>query len=140
MKLMLGVQLALLILSVSMLRAQSPVAPKDWINPESLAQVQDPLQAQLDTGKSMVSTAWSMARVRDAELFVSYITLWEKLPVKEREILYGEQEKWLKLRKKTVLEADDGKSGQVGRLAAASEHQRMTEARMEEIKKRLPKS
>lgn len=131
--------LVFLILSVTQTHAQTQVVPKEWINLESLSEVQVPLQAQLDTGKSMVSTAWSMARVKDAELFVTYITVWEKLPAKEREVLLSEQEKWLSLRKKTVKEADDGKSGQVGRLEAASEHQRMTEARIEVLKGRLPK-
>lgn len=139
MKLILCLHVVILILSASYSQAQTQVVPKDWINPESLADVQNPLQAQLDTGKDMVSTAWSMARVRDAELFITYITVWEKLPVNEREILFKEQEKWLKLRKKAVEEANDGKSGQIGRLQAASEHQSMTEARIKEIKNRLSK-
>ncbi|CAN5743727.1 hypothetical protein BH11VER1_BH11VER1_40660 [soil metagenome] len=139
MKPIIFLPLVVLILSVTQTHAQTQVVPKEWINAESLSEVQMPLQAQLDTGKSMVSTAWSMARVKDAELFVIYITVWEKLPAKEREVLFNEQEKWLSLRKKTVKDADDGKSGQVGRLEAASEHQRMSEARIEVLKGRLPK-
>ncbi len=140
MKLILCLHVMILILSASYSQAQTQVAPKDWINSENLAEVQNPLQAQLDTGKDMVSTAWSMARVKDAELFITYINVWEKLPAKEREALYNEQEKWLKLRKKNVEAANDGKSGQIGRLQAASEHQSMTESRIKEIKMRLPKN
>lgn len=139
MKLILCLHVVFLIFSASHSQAQTQIVPKDWINPESLADVQNPLQAQLDTGKDMVSTAWSMARVRDAELFITYITVWEKLPANEREILFKEQEKWLKQRKKAVEEANDGKSGQIGRLQAVSEHQSMTEARIKEIKNRLSK-
>jgi uncharacterized protein YecT (DUF1311 family) len=128
---------AILMMSASFSQAQ--VVPKDWINPESLADVQTPLQAQLDTGKSMLSSAWSMARVRDAELFVTYVALWEKLPANERGLLFKEQENWLKKRKKAVAAADDGKSGEIGRLQTASEHQSMTEARLAELKIRLPK-
>jgi len=139
MKHILCLHAAILMMSAAFSQAQTQVIPKGWVHPESLADVQAPLQAQLDTGKSMLSTAWSMARVRDAELFVTYVTLWEKLPANEREILFGEQEKWLKQRKKAVAEADDGKSGEAGRLQAASEHQSMTEARLAELKSRLPK-
>jgi len=139
MKLLLCLHVGILMMSASFSQAQTQVTPKEWINSESLADVQNPLQAQLDTGKSMLSTAWSMARVKDAELFITYVILWEKLPANERETLFKDQEKWLKQRKKAVAESDDGKSGEVGRLQAASEYQSMTEARLVEIKKRLPK-
>ncbi|MEI6032827.1 MAG: lysozyme inhibitor LprI family protein [Verrucomicrobiae bacterium] len=139
MKLLLCLQVGILMMSASFSQGQTPVAPKEWINPESLADVQNPLQAQLDTGKSMLSTVWSMARVKDAELFITYVILWEKLPANERETLFKEQEQWLRQRKKVVAESDDGESGEVGRLQAASEYQSMTEARLVAIKKRRPK-
>ena len=120
-------------------RAEAPIVPKGWLTPESLAGAQAPLQAQLDTGVAMVPTAWSMAQVKDAELFVLYIAVCETLPAEGRETLRKEQEKWLKARAKTVAAADDGKSGQIGRLAAAAEHQTVTEARIAALKKRLPK-
>ena len=129
----------LVVLSASIAHAQTQVVPKDWIKPENLEGAQRPLQEQLDTGKDMINTAWSMARVRDAELFIAYITVWEKLPANGREALRKDQETWLKQREKAVKAADDGASGQVGRLQAASEHQEMTAARLKEIKKRLPK-
>jgi len=129
----------LLTLFAGIAHAQTQVIPKDWIKPENLEGVQRSLQEQLDTGRDMINTAWSMARAKDAELFITYIMVWEKLPATEREALRKNQETWLKQREKAVMKADDGKSGQMGRLNAASEHQEMTEARLKEIKKRLPK-
>ena len=127
------------VLAVGHACAQTPIVPKGWLTPEALAGAQVPLQSQLDTGVAMVPTAWSMAQVKDAELFVLYIAVCETLPAGGRETLRQEQEKWLKVRAKAVAAADDGKSGREGRLAAAAEHQTITEARIAELKKRLLK-
>src|ERR1700733_14958877 len=60
--------------------AQSTILPKGWITADQLEQAQVPLQKQLDTGVDMIGTAWDMAAVKDAELLVLYISLFEKLP------------------------------------------------------------
>jgi len=69
----------LFVLGIATVRAQSPIVPKGWIKLEELAHVEAPLQKQLDTGIAMLDTAWSMAMVKDAELFVVYISVYEKL-------------------------------------------------------------
>ena len=133
--------LVLLVLSLSIGRvlAQTPIVPKGWIKPERLEGALAPMQRQLDSGIAMLETAWCMADVADAELFVIYISLYEKLPAKERDALFKEQEKWLRDREKTAVGADDGKSGQIGHLQSAAEHRDTTEARIAELKARLPK-
>ena len=139
MKRLLALAVILIAASVAPSKAQSPIVPKGWIDIEQLEQALVPLQEQLDTGKAMLQTAWSMAAVKDAALFVTYIALCEKLPDKERETLRKEQEKWLGKRKKAAAAADDGKSGQIGRLQAATEFQDQTDARSTELKARLAK-
>jgi uncharacterized protein YecT (DUF1311 family) len=120
-------------------RAQSPVIPKGWLKAEDLERVEAPLQKQLDTGVAMLDTAWNMAAVKDAELFVVYVSVFEKLAEPERAALRKEQEAWLKRREKAAAAADDGKSGQIGHLQSASEHQDWTQKRIVELKKRLAK-
>jgi uncharacterized protein YecT (DUF1311 family) len=139
MKSILCLVLLVLSLSVGRVHAQTSIVPKGWIKPERLEGALVPMQKQLDTGIAMLATAWSMADVADAELFVIYIDLYEKLPAKEREALRKEQEIWLKKREKAANAADDGQSGQIGHLQSASEHHSMTDLRIQELKARLPK-
>jgi uncharacterized protein YecT (DUF1311 family) len=133
----------ILLLTLSALHAESPspVVPKGWLEgglrPELLAQVEDSLQSQLETGVAMNFTAWNMATVKDAQLLVVYLSLFEKLPEAGRKTLLKEQEDWLKRRQKASARADDGKSGSEGRLLAASEYQSWTEKRIAELKRRV---
>jgi uncharacterized protein YecT (DUF1311 family) len=119
--------------------ADPPLLPKDWVRVEELQQVEQPLQKQLDTGVGMLATAWNMAILKDAELFVVYVRLAERLSAKERAGLLKEQEAWLKQREKAAAKADDGQSGQIGHLQSASEHQAWSEKRILELQKRLAK-
>lgn len=117
-----------------------PIVPEGWVKADDLDRVYETLQKQLDTGVDMIGTAWEMAAVRDAQLLAVYIAVYEKLPNARRETLRKEQAAWLKKRAKAVSSADDGKSGQIGRIEAASEFQSVTEQRTLELQKRLTKA
>ena len=131
--------IALLTASIAQSHAQAPLIPKGWLKAEALEAVQTPLQKQLDTGIAMLETAWDMATVKDAQLFIVYVSLMENLPEPERAALRKEQEAWLKKREKAAAKADDGEGGQIGHLQSATEHQEWSEKRIAELKKRLTK-
>jgi uncharacterized protein YecT (DUF1311 family) len=131
-----------LVLAISLPTAfgePSPIVPKGWLKPEQLEQVEETLQKQLDTGVGMTATAWNMATVKDAELFVIYVAVCEKLSEAERGALRNEQEAWMKRREKAAAEADDGKSGTMGRQFSAGEYMAWTDKRIVDLKKRLEK-
>ncbi|MEP6667928.1 MAG: lysozyme inhibitor LprI family protein [Chthoniobacter sp.] len=129
----------LLAATVAPSHAQSPLIPKGWIKADALDALEAPLQKQLDTGIAMLETAWDMATVKDAQLFIVYVTLLEKLPEPDRAALRKEQEAWLNKREKAAAKADDGEGGQIGHLQSATEHQEWSEKRIAELKKRMPK-
>jgi len=117
----------------------SPIVPKGWLKPEQLERVEETLQKQLDTGIGMTGTAWDMATVKDAELFVIYVAVCEKLSEAERATLRNEQEAWMKRREKAAAKADDGKRGTMGRQFSAGEYMAWTDKRIVDLKKRLEK-
>jgi uncharacterized protein YecT (DUF1311 family) len=119
--------------------AQPPVVPRKWLTADQLQQVETRLQKDLDTGVDMVGTAWGMAVIKDAELLIVYISLYEKLSEPQRSALLKEQEAWLERRQRAVSKGDDGKNGSVGRVMTASEFQDWTEKRTAELKDRLRK-
>ena len=63
----------LVILSIFSLYGEE-IVPKGWLTPEQLEQAEVPIQNQLDTGRGMGGSAWSMAAVKDARLLLIYLT------------------------------------------------------------------
>jgi len=131
--------ISLLATSVIPSHAQSPILPKGWLKIDDLDALEAPLQKQLDTGIAMLATAWNMAAVKDAQVFIAYVSLMDKLPESERAALRKEQAAWLKKREKAAAKADDGEGGQIGHLESATEHQEWSARRIVELKKRLAK-
>lgn len=119
--------------------AQTPIVPKKWLHPDQLEQVESLLQKQLDTGVDMGGTAWDMAAVKDAELVMVYVSLYESLPADQRTKLLKDQEAWLDRRQKAADKVYNENEGTIRRTLAAGEFQSWTEKRIAELKKRLPK-
>lgn len=115
------------------------IVPDGWIDPESLEAAEDPIQQQLDTGIAMNSTAWSMAAVKDARLFVIYVQLFQELDKDAQEKLLKEQKAWLLKRKKVLESMNDPDGGTIVSLEQASKQMRMTDERIARLEDRLRK-
>ena len=64
--------------------AQAPIVPKKWLSTFQFEGVEARLQKQLDSGVDMGGTAWDMAEVKDAELLIAYVSLYDSLPANQR--------------------------------------------------------
>ncbi len=73
----------------------------------------------------------------DAQLFVAYIRLYEKLSAKERAKLVEEQAQWLKKRPKAAEAAVESKGGSLAPLEANNAELTYTERRLVELRARL---
>ncbi len=128
----------LALISFSVQGISGNILPKDWLSPEQLEQAENPIQQQLDTGRGMGGTAWSMAAVKDARLLLLYVTLYERLPDEaSRKKLHSEQTAWLARRQKAVDALSDPEGGSMVRLEKAAKHMEFTDKRIAEFKKRL---
>jgi len=114
------------------------IIPKNWLTEDQLEQAERPIQAQLDTGYGMVSSAWDMAALKDARLLLVYLRVFEKLPDDaSREKFFTEQTAWLELRSKAVDLCADPNGGSIAILGQAGEHMLYTDRRIKELQKRL---
>lgn len=120
------------------LRAESKIIPKNWWNdPSLLEQAEHPIQTQLDTGIGMNATAWDMANVKDARLFIIYVSLFQSLDKAGQKELFKEQSDWLQVRKEALAKLDDPSGGSAVTLDKACKHINMTDLRIQELQQRL---
>ena len=116
------------------------IVPKGWVTPEQLEQAEVPIQNQLDTGRGMGGSAWSMAAVKDARLLLIYLAIYEGLPDKaQRDHFYSEQQIWLAARQNAVRAITDPKGGSMVSLEQAAEHMIRTDRRIADLKIQLHK-
>jgi uncharacterized protein YecT (DUF1311 family) len=75
--------------------------------------------------------------MRDAQLFILYVRIYERLTKKEREKLLADQTAWLKSRKKAAAAAVESKGGSLAALEANDAEVTLTEKRIVEFRARL---
>ena len=85
----------------------------------------------------MNSLSRQIADMTDAQLFIAYVRLYEKLPPKERAALVAEQAKWLKARPKAAADGVESKGGSLAPLEANNAEVTYTEKRLAELRARL---
>ena len=78
-----------------------------------------------------------IADMTDAQLFIAYVRLYEKLPPKERTALVAEQAKWLKARVKAAAAGIESEGGSLAPLEANNAELTFTEKRLAELRTRL---
>jgi uncharacterized protein YecT (DUF1311 family) len=78
-----------------------------------------------------------IADLHDAELFILYVRLYQRLPVKEQESLRAEQTKWLAAREKHARESIESKGGSLAIYESNAAEAKFTGKRIVELKKRL---
>ena len=118
--------------------APNELIPHSW--QPSLSAAVSRLQRELDDttaqqGINLLSR--EIADLQDAELFVTYIRLYERLPAREREALRREQAKWLTARSKHAQESIQSDGGSLAAFEANDAEAKFTVKRIQELRKRL---
>ncbi len=116
----------------------SKIVPEDWL-PALTPSIKAALEQLKDASSQaeMNSLSRQVADMTDAQLFVAYIRLYEKLSPKEREKLVEEQAAWLKKRPKAAEAGVESKGGSLAPLEANNAEVTYTERRLAELRARL---
>ena len=128
-------------LAVSPLAAQTKstaVIPEGWL-PALAPSIESTLADLKDANAQMEMNRLSrlVADMTDAQLFIAYVRLYEKLPPKERTALVAEQAKWLKARVKAAAAGVESEGGSLAPLEANNAELTFTEKRLVELRARL---
>jgi uncharacterized protein YecT (DUF1311 family) len=134
----------LLIIAVvggSQLFAAEPAAtiiPEDWL-PALSPSINSALSQLKDANSQaeMNSLSRQVADMTDAQLFIAYVRLYERLSPSERKKLRDEQTRWLKQRAKAAREGVESKGGSLAPLEANNAEVTLTEKRLAELRTRL---
>lgn len=116
----------------------TPIVPEDWLPALSpsissaLSQLKD-----ANTQAEMNSLSRQVADMTDAQLFVAYVRLYERLSAAERKKLHDEQTRWLKQRAKAAREGVESKGGSLAPLEANNAEVTFTEKRLAELRARF---
>ena len=122
------------------LRAQAPaqIVPAKW-QPD-LSSAVDWSAGDLKDATAqmqMNSLSRNIADMKDAQLFVLYVRLYERLDAKGREELFTEQAKWLKARTKAARNGVESEGGSLAGLELNTAEAEFTDKRITELTARL---
>lgn len=118
--------------------ATAPIVPEDWL--PALAPSISSALAQLKeaaTQSEMNARSREVADMTDAQLFIAYVRLYERLSASERTKLQAEQTRWLKQRAKAAREGVESRGGSLAPLEANNAEVTFTEKRLVELRARL---
>lgn len=119
-------------------KTTSGIVPSDWLPalaPSIRSALDDLKDANSQTEMNLLSR--QVADMTDAQLFIAYVRLYERLPQKERDALFAEQAKWLKARSKAAAEGVESPGGSIASLEANNAELTFTEKRLNELRARL---
>lgn len=114
--------------------------PDTWV--PSLEQVQenvtDSLAARLNQSQQALNrSSQDLADLADAQLFITYVSLMQRLNEKEQNKLFDEQKQWLAQRAASSRAAVVSKGGSLEKLEYAQAFRSTTEKRLTELRSRL---
>jgi uncharacterized protein YecT (DUF1311 family) len=119
-------------------QSKTTIVPTEW-----LPALHPSIQAALDRLKEadaqmeMNSLSREVAEMTDAQLFIAYVRLYQRLDTKARAKLVAEQVKWLKAREKAAKEGVESEGGSLAPLEANNAEVTFTEKRLAELRARL---
>lgn len=120
--------------------AQTPtrIIPEGWL-PALAPSIESALDQLKEANAQMEMNLLSrrIADMTDAQLFIAYVRLYEKLPAKERAKLVDEQARWLKERPKVAEKGIESGRGSLAPLEANNAELTYTEKRLAELRARL---
>ena len=116
----------------------APIIPEGWL-PALAPSIEATLEQLKETNaqQHMNLLSRQIADMTDAQLFIAYVRLYEKLPPKERAALVAEQAKWLKARPKAAAAGIESHGGSLAPLEANNAEVTYTEKRLAELRARL---
>lgn len=136
--LLLAVVLPLFIGPSLFAQTQGKIIPEGWL--PALAPSIKAALGQLREANSqaeMNSLSRQVAELSDAQLFIVYARLYQRLSTKERDRLFAEQTKWLKARAKAAHDGIESTGGSLAPLEANNAELTFTEKRLVELRTRL---
>ena len=115
-----------------------PIIPEDWL-PALAPSIRYALEQLKDANAQMEMNLLSrqIADMTDAQLFIAYVRLYERLGPKERAKLVDEQTAWLKKRPKVAEAGIESRGGSLAPLEANNAELTYTEKRLAELRARL---
>ena len=127
-----------LLSSRSFAQTPAPIVPEGWL-PALAPSIESALEQLKEANAQMEMNLLSrqIADMTDAQLFIAYVRLYEKLPAKERTKLVDEQTRWLKERPKAAQKGVESKGGSLAPLEANNAELTYTEKRLAELRARL---
>ena len=114
------------------------VVPSDWLpalSPSITSALQQLKGAETQSEMNLLSR--QVADMTDAQLFIAYVRLYERLSGREQAKLRDEQTHWLKQRTKAARDATESKGGSLAALEANNAEVTFTEKRLTELRTRL---
>ncbi len=117
------------------------LVPSTW--QPSLDQVADTLNERSSedtTQQAMNLSSQNLSDIRDAQLYIVYVQLVQKLDGKSRGKLIAEQQQWLNKRAAKAEAAIVSKGGSLASLEYSSAFIKITEERVSELQKRLQRA
>lgn len=127
-------------LCAGQIRAQTPppVIPPDWLPAltPSIKSILEELK-NADTQAEMNALSKQIFEMRDAQLFIAYVRLYDRLDARARAKLLAEQKEWMAAREKAAAAAVKSKGGSLAPLEANDAAATLTEERLSELRARL---
>ena len=119
-------------------QTKSKILPAEWV-PALAPSIKSALGNLKEANSQMEMNLLSrqVADMTDAQLFIAYVRLYERLPQKERDALVAEQTKWLKARVKAAQDGVESDGGSLAPLEANNAELTFTEKRLAELRARL---
>ena len=116
----------------------SKILPADWVpalSPSITAALQQLKASNAQMEMNLLSR--EVADMTDAQLFIAYVRLYERLGAKEQQKLRDEQARWIKQRTKVARDAVESQGGSLAALEANNAEVTFTEKRLVELRTRL---
>ena len=124
--------------ATALAQTKSKILPAEWV-PALAPSIKSALGDLKDANSQMEMNLRSrqVADMTDAQLFIAYVRLYERLSQKERDALVAEQAKWLKARAKAAQAGVESDGGSLAPLEANNAELTFTEKRLAELRARL---
>ena len=119
-------------------KSKSKIIPEGWL-PALAPSIKSALNQlrEANSQAEMNSLSRQVAEMTDAQLFIVYTRLYDRLSAKEREALAAEQTKWLKTRSQAARAGIESEGGSLAPLEANNAELTFTEKRLVELRARL---
>jgi uncharacterized protein YecT (DUF1311 family) len=145
---MLNIDFRILIVVIALLpfvakgAGDEKLIPANWA--PSLSETENACKAELEkkNGRSpsqqeMNEISARLAEVYDAQMFITYVQLFDRLETGKREHLFREQQQWLRERETKAADAVQSKGGSLAALEYSGAFADLTQKRIAELQSRL---